>query len=140
MRIHYPAVVVSAVVYFLIGGAWYTALFGQRWMTAVDKTEEQLMAGAGPAEVFTIAFVCNLVMAYVMAALCHYTGSDTAAKGAKLGLLTWFGFVLTNMMMNYAFERQGRELLMINAGYALVGMVITGVILGAWHKKTVSSS
>lgn len=139
MRIHYPAVVVSAVVYFLIGGAWYTALFGQRWMAAVGMTEAQLAAG-GVAEAYSIAFVCNLVVAYVMAALCHYTGSDTAAKGAKLGLLTWFGFVLTNMMMNYAFERQSSELLMINAGYALVGMVITGVILGAWRKKTVSSS
>ena len=66
ITVNYLAVLVAAVVTFVIGGIWYSrALFGPRWMAAVGKTEEECRKGNRGTALFG-AFVSALMMAYVL--------------------------------------------------------------------------
>ncbi|HEV2490544.1 MAG TPA: DUF1761 domain-containing protein [Candidatus Acidoferrales bacterium] len=134
MRINYMAVVVSAIVYWLLGELWYGVIFAKPWMalehmTMADVQQMNLIAA------FIIAFVADLILAYVLANVCLWRQVDSASKGASLGVLFWIGFVGTTSLTTYQFEGRPFHLFLINYGYCLVGMVITGAILGAWKKK-----
>ncbi len=134
MRINYPAIVVAAVLHWLLGAVWYSpALFASRWMALIGKGPEQFKdSGLAP---YIVAFAANLVMAFILAIVCGYTNANTAIKGAQTGVLLWLGFVATTALSEYLFEGRPKELFMINAGYPLVGLVLMGAILGAWKKR-----
>jgi hypothetical protein len=89
-RINYAAVVVSAVLYFALGAAWFTAL-SKPWAQGAGFTPEQIAAAKPQPLPFIGAFIANLVLAYVLAWLVARTGETNAARGAKLGALLWVG-------------------------------------------------
>ncbi len=66
MRINHAAVVVAAVVYWLLGALWYGVLFGGRWVALEGLKTEQLQQQS-PTVPYIIAIVANLVLAYVLA-------------------------------------------------------------------------
>jgi hypothetical protein len=60
------AVVVAAVVYWLLGAAWFT-LLSKPWLDSIGKTMEQLTKEAvSPGIAYGVALVCNLIIAYVI--------------------------------------------------------------------------
>ncbi|HYL61963.1 MAG TPA: DUF1761 domain-containing protein [Candidatus Methylomirabilis sp.] len=136
MRTNYAAVVVSAVVYWLLGALWYAVLFNKPWMALEHVTEEQAKT-MNPVLPYIIAFVLELLMAFVLAQICTWRNANTAAKGASLGILLWIGFIGPVTYMTYMFEMRSMELFAINEFYPLVGLCLMGIILGAWTKKTV---
>ena len=44
------AIVVAGITTFMLGGVWYTALFGKAWQIAHRYSDEKVkeLAGAGP--------------------------------------------------------------------------------------------
>ena len=134
MRINYAAIVVVAVLHWLLGALWYSPLlFANRWMLLVGKSAEQL--DSHRLAPYFVAFGANLVMAYILALVCAYTGANTAVKGAQTAVLLWLGFVATTSLTAYLFEGRPKELFLINYGYSLVGLVVMGGVLGTWKKK-----
>lgn len=134
MRLNYAAIVVSAIVYWLLGGLWFGVFFTKPWMAMEGMTAGR-MQQLNPVLPYIVAFVAGLVLAYVLASVCLWRQVDTASKGASLGVLFWIGFVATTALASYQFEGRPFHLFLINYGYCLVGMVIVGAILGAWKKK-----
>jgi hypothetical protein len=135
-RVNWLAVVVAAVVYFVIGALWYSMLFGNAWMIGIGKTEAQIMAERpNPTMAFVITFICNLILSSVLAQVIVATGKATAMHGMRVAFIAWAGFIATTLMMNYQFEVRTFTLWAINAGYPLIGMLIMGGILGSWTKK-----
>ena len=134
MKTNYPAVVVCAVVYWMAGGLWYGLLFGPRWMALENMTIEQgkSMNSALP---YIITFILDLLIAYALAQLCIWRNANNAGRGAAIGLLLWIGFVGPITYTTNMYEMRPRELFAINEFYPLVGLVLMGVILGAWTKK-----
>ncbi len=66
---------------------------------------EQLQhEGGSPAVAYVVAFLSNVVIAYVLAWLVFRTGEQTAARGLKLGALLWIGLVATTMGTEFVFE------------------------------------
>ena len=135
MRPNYVAVFVAALAYWLLGAVWYSVLFNKPWMTLERITPEQL-SGANPVAPYIIAFILNLVMAFVLAQLCAWRNANTAARGAALGILIWIGFVGPAAYTTYLFEMRPKQLFAINEFYVLVGLCLMGAILGAWTRKT----
>jgi hypothetical protein len=133
MKTNYPAVVVSAIAYWLLGSVWYTVLFGKQWMALENISGTQ--PAASMAFTFTASFLLDLVMAFVLAQLCTWRNANTPARAASLGVLMWIGFVAPTMYTNYIYEMRPNSLFLINAGYVLVGFCLMGAILGAWTKK-----
>jgi len=137
VRTNWAAILVAAVVYFLMGAVWYdTHVFGTAWMRGIGKTLEQLHAeNANSPLPYILALVSNLVLAYALSWLILRLGALSAARGAWTGAMLWVGFVATSTLTQYAFEMRPRSLFLINTGYALAGMLVMGAILGAWVKR-----
>lgn len=134
MKTNYAAVVVSAVVYWLLGALWYGFLFGKEYVALERLTDDQLKS-ASPVWPYIITFFLNLLIAFVLAQLCAWRSANTAAKGASLGILLWIGFVGPITYTTYMYELRPLELFAINQFYSLVGLCIMGLVLGAWTKK-----
>lgn len=134
MRTNYAAVVVSAIVYWLLGALWYGFLFGTQYIALEHLTDEQLKS-ASPVLPYIITFFLNLLIAFVLAQLCAWRNANTAAKGASLGILLWIGFVGPITYTTYMYELRPLPLFAINQFYSLVGLCLMGLIIGAWTKK-----
>jgi len=132
IEINYLAVLVAAVVTFVIGGIWYSpALFGPRWMKAVGKSEQDLKrTNMGVA--YAGAFVTAVMMAYVLALFIGFAQAKTILSGAGIGLWAWVGFVAAPKLSNYLFSGWPRDLYLINNGYHLVSLLVMGAILAVW--------
>src|ERR1700726_4878905 len=91
MRPNYVAVFVAALAYWLLGAVWYSALFNKPWMALEHITAEQV-SGTNPVTPYIIAFILNLVIAFVLAQLCAWRNANTAPRGAAQGILIWIGF------------------------------------------------
>lgn len=96
---------------------------------------EQLQQTGNATMAYIVAFICNLVLVYMLAWVLIHTGEQTAARGMKVGALLWLGLVATTTATEYVFEVRSLEIFAINAGHPLVGMLIMGAIVGAWKKK-----
>lgn len=135
MKTNYAAVVVSAVVYWLLGAVWFGLLFGKPWMALEHITEEQARGMSTPWLPYLISFLLNLLIAFVLAQLCAWRSANTAARGAALGIFVWIGFVGPITYSTYMYEMRPNALFAINQFYPLVGLCLMGAILGAWTKK-----
>ena len=134
MKTNYPAVVVAAVVYWIMGALWFGVPFAKPWMALERMTEEQARS-ANPVLPYVISFLLNLLIAYVLAQLCLWRNATTAARGAALGILLWIGFVGPITYTTYMYELRPWQLFAINQFYPLAGLCVMGAILGAWTKK-----
>ena len=134
MYINYLAVVVCAVVYFMLGGLWYSKLlFAKPWMSAIGKTEEELKGKGGAGLAYVVAIISALVTAFLLSVFIYFAGVDSLASGTKIGFYAWLGFSVTTLTPVYFFEQRPKKLLVIYAGYTLVAFLIMGAILGVWR-------
>lgn len=136
MRVNYVAVVVAAVLYWLLGAVWFALLFGKQWMTLEHITEEQARGMANPWLPYVVSFLLNVLIAFVLAQLIAWRNATTAARGAALGIFVWIGFVGPITYTTYMYEMRPNALFAINQFYPLVGLCLMGALLGAWTKKS----
>lgn len=134
MKTNYAAVVVSAVVYWLLGAVWYGVLFSKPWMALEHITDAQAQS-MNPVLPYVITFVLNLLIAYALAQICAWRNANTAARGAAVGILLWIGFVGPITFTTNMYEMRPMELFAINHFFSLVGLCLMGIIIGAWTKK-----
>jgi uncharacterized Tic20 family protein len=135
--ISYLAVVVAAVAGWLVGAVWYS-VFANPWVAAQGKTmeafkQEQAALKGDPKRSlpFVLAFVANLVMAWVLAGLIGHLGQVSIRAGIISGAFAWLGFVVTTIAVNYAFGGRSWRLFAIDAGHWLAVLVVTGIVIGA---------
>jgi hypothetical protein len=134
VHVNVLAVFVTALETMAAGALWYSPLlFGRAWVRANGWSPEQLAdlrRRAGMS--YSVSFVCYLVMALVLEAFFSFTGASGAARGATLGALLWFGFVLTVGLTSHLFTHRRLSAFAIDAGFQLVTLVLMGVLLGVW--------
>lgn len=135
-RVNHIAVVVAAAVYFVLGAIWFTAL-RKPWLEAIGKTPDQLTGG--PATGYLVAFISNLIIAWMLAWLIIALGRKGLLAGAATGALLWLGFTATTMATEFVFEGRTLGAYGIIAGYPLIGMLVMGAILGRWQKRSASA-
>jgi surface polysaccharide O-acyltransferase-like enzyme len=134
MKTNYPAVIVAAIAYWVLGALWYGVLFSKPWMALEHMTEEQVKS-MNPVLPYVITLVVNVLIAYSLAQICIWRNADTAGRGASVGVLLWIGFVGPVTFTTYMYEMRSKELFAINQFFPLAGFVLMGGILGAWKKK-----
>jgi hypothetical protein len=138
MKTNYLAVLVAAIVYWLLGAVWYGVLFNKAWMQleGIPQAQMDAMKGAEVAIPYVVTFVLNLIIAFVLAQLCGWRNATTAAKGASLGVLLWLGIVGPVTYTTHMYEMRPLNLFLINEGYVLAGLILMGAIVGGWTKKS----
>jgi Protein of unknown function (DUF1761) len=135
VKTNYAAVIVCAVVYWLLGALWYAVLFTKPW-TALENMSPAQANSMSPVLPYVITFVLNLLIAFVLAQICIWRNANTAARGAAIGILLWIGIVGPITFTTSMYEMRPTALFAINNFYPLVGLCLMGAILGAWTKKT----
>jgi Protein of unknown function (DUF1761) len=135
-KINYAAVIVAGIAYWLVQAGWYTA-FRDPYIAALGLTPDQAAEAAKniSAVPYITALLANMVVAYVIGIVSLRTGEPTVAHGMRVALVMWMGFVVTNFATMYSFEQRPFALLAINSGSTLVGMLLSGAIVGAWTRK-----
>ena len=131
--INFFAVVIAAVVAWLVSAGWYMSL-GKIYQAAQGKTPEQCkvdMQKPGAFLPFLYAFIGNLVIAWMLAGVLGHLGQVTIKNGVISGAFLWFGFILTTMVVNFCFSGRDKRLLLIDLGNWLIVMVVMGAVIGA---------
>jgi hypothetical protein len=81
---------------------------------------------------FLIVFVSNFVMATMLYGIMKHVGPFTVRAGMISAAFCWLGFVLTTIATNYTFQGRKPMLTVIDAGYWLAALLVSGAILGAF--------
>ena len=130
VQFNYPAVLAAAVVSFVVGGAWYSPLlFAKVWMKEAGLDEAKLQS-ARLGKVFSLSFVCSLVMAFNLAAFLG--AKATLGFGIFAGFATGLGWVAMSLAIIYMFEQRSLKLWLVNGGCQVVTYTLMGAILGGW--------
>ncbi len=130
IQVNYVAVVISAVAAMVVGSIWYGPLFGKAWMKLVGITKADVKKEEMP-KMYGAMFAGALIEAYVLSIFIHYAGAYTLVNGIKTGVWAWLGFVATVMLGNYMFSKKPMNLYFIDAGYALVNLMVMGAIIAS---------
>ncbi len=134
--LNYLAVLVAAVLAFLLGGLWYSpAVFGRAWVRGHGLTEEQVKEMRKRAGLhYAIVALLLLLMAYATGRLLfHWHVASGVATGISLALLIWLGFVLTTALMGVLLGGRRLAGVAIDLGYQLACLLIMGIVLAAWR-------
>lgn len=125
------AVIVSGILYIVIGGLWYSPkVFGSKWM---ELSKIQPGACKDMGKCYVGAFVLGLIMSFVLALFVHAAQATTALEGAKVGFWAWLGFGATIPFSAVLWERKPLSLYLMHAGCLLVTLLIIGALLAVWH-------
>jgi hypothetical protein len=128
-RINWLAVIVAAIVPFLVGSLWYGPLFMKQW-SALTGIRRGTPGQNSMALTFGSSAVLNLIIA---TSLAMFIGGGGWRFGVFAGFMSGFTFVAMAFGITYLFESRPLRLWLINAGYHSVVFTIMGAILGAWH-------
>lgn len=129
--INFVAVLVAALIFMAVGFVWYALpVFGKIWMKEVGLNESDLKKGPGSG--YAIAMAAGFVQAYVLAHFIDYTNAVTWTDGFTTGLWIGVGFVAMAIAANYVFARRSAMLWMIDAGYFIVALGLSGAVLAVW--------
>jgi hypothetical protein len=133
---NYLAIVIAAVAAWLAGAVWYN-IVAKPWVAAQGKTMDQFKAEVDARKgsihawlPFALAFVAELVMAYVLAGTVGHVGRVTIRTAVISGLFIWAGFMLTTMLVNNAFAGRKYALTAIDADHWLLVVIVMGVVIG----------
>ena len=123
-------ILVATIAAFALGWLWYGPLFGQKWLEALGKTQDELKPSPKP---FIISFFAALLTCIVLAVLMNGLGMTSLSGGLVIGAITGIGFIATSMASDSAFCGWSMQLFLIQSGYRVVYNILMGGILGVWQ-------
>ena len=125
------ALLVSAVVQFLLGWVWYGMIFKKSWTALVGFKEGS--KGLNPIFSMACTFVANVILSFALVHLILLVSKPDFFSGASLGIVCWLGFMAAPLFMQHIFERRPANLFAINAAYWMLAMALSGGILAVWR-------
>ena len=133
VRINHKIVWILIVIYFLIGWGWY-AVFGETWLNQHAKTATDIERTHNVGA-YVLAFVGAIVINYVLALLIARTNPESFWCGVKVALALWIVLFLEYATISVfsAFETNPWPLVCIDMGRPLLGMLISGFVLGRFR-------
>ena len=138
LPINLLAVLVAAVVAFVLGFLFHGPLLGKWWMKLADihPTGNEKMSGMVPQMLWN--FLANFVTAYVLAVVylyastSMYLGATGAVGGIIVAVWIWLGFLVTSSSIGVIWMKHKVSLWLFEAGCSLVVMIAMGAIVGGW--------
>jgi hypothetical protein len=133
--LNYWAILVSGLAYWIIGSVWFSAIAGRVWSAELEKHGVKIKQPT-KSELITklmTTFVLNVLLAFGLAVFIYTSGIVRLQGGIKVGLVAGICFSFATIAIAYTWESRSIRLLLIDAGYALVGIVTASVILTLWR-------
>jgi Protein of unknown function (DUF1761) len=122
------AVLVAAMVAFVVGGIWYAPLlFGEGWQTH-PRLPEHLRAHK-PALIFGIGFLLSLIAALMFAIFLgpHPSMQIAVLTGCAAGLV-WIVIGFARNYRSRVSKGRSLELCLINGGFHAVQFMVLGLV------------
>ena len=131
ISINYLAVLITAIVSFIIGAIWYSkVLFAKPWERLSNV---KMGEGKNLPLLFIINFIATFIVAWVFAHTVKYAGATTFIDAILVGFFTWLGyFALATLLGTILWESKPFNLYLINAGYWLINLLVMATILTMW--------
>lgn len=131
--INFLAVIVSTLVYFVLGALWYSPLlFDKQFMRFRGATREQLMAE--PPIKYLYALLSDLLSALVLAIIINLVKPAGVVDGIFVGVVMAVGLVASGTLKFSIFSiGPSKGLWAVFAGYVIVGFAVMGAILTLWR-------
>lgn len=129
-ELNWIAIVVSAVVVFVVSAIYYVALGGplSRLSDAYANTGERPAAST-----LVVELLRNLVVATVVAGIARLIGVTDIGGALLLGLALWIGFPLVILVGSVVHERVPPALAAIHTGDWLLKLLIISAIVTLWR-------
>ena len=127
---------VAGLATFLIGGLWYTAMFGKLWQRLHGYNEEKMkeMHARRPPPIFFGGMIGGyLIIALSVALLLRAFKVESAIDGATVGLLLWVGPAAAIQLTGWLASDKPIGVYLIDISYQLIYLVMMGAILGGWR-------
>ncbi len=135
--VHFVAVLVAAVVAFVIGFLAHGPVAGKLWMRLanVHPTGNEKLSDMIP-QMLANLFV-NIVSAYALAMIYAYATASNYVQagiggGIMCAILVWAGFNLTTTSVDMIWMGKSKKLWLFEAVASLVVFVAMGSIIAAW--------
>jgi len=127
----YLEILIAAAAAFLLGFAWYTALFGKAWQAETGITDEQ--AQSGMAITHGGAFLMMCVIAYAINYIIglHPVEDQTFVHGMFHGAMSCILYALPLLAINMLYQKKSLKLFFIDGGYAVLFFAVIGGVLAA---------
>jgi hypothetical protein len=133
-RINWLAVMTAAFATFMLGGIWYTALFGKLWQRLHSYSDDQLAQmrrNRPPPVFFGVMILGYMVMALTTAMIVTGLDARSWMTGAAIGLVLWAG-VLAVQATGHVASNKPWSALWLDAAYQLIYLTMTGAIAAGW--------
>ena len=114
----YLAAAVGAVVSFLVGCLWYTALFGKKWQTLMGFSDERVK------EIFTPKRMICAILCEWFSAACLTGILFNAAQGVWIAAAMAAVFLVFSSAKLGIFDGKKPAMIFINTGYMLLSVAI----------------
>lgn len=130
MSVNWWAVIVAALVQMAVGFIWFSpALFFKAWL---DANGIQTTPKPRPA-VFLMMLVLTLISSYGLVLIFANLGIRSAAAGLAAAFFIWLATLMPFTVGTTMATGRKQSLIWMEFGHTLIGILLAGLILGAWH-------
>jgi hypothetical protein len=129
---NFLAVIVAALVNYIIGALWYGVIFRKAWSN---------LSGVGEMKVTAASVILGLVGAFLTAYILHhalffaneYLRTSGVGGGLMVGFFNWIGFIAPVTIGVVTYEKKPFALWILNNAYWLISLLVMGIILAVWQ-------
>lgn len=132
IHVNFLAVLVAAVVNYLIATVWYAVLVASLWkrLTGISDMKPKPVA---MATVFIGSVVMSFVLLHSIVFGNAYLKISGLAGGLMGGFWSWLGFVAPVTLANVVYERRPWKLWVLDNSFWLISLLAMGAILSVWQ-------
>ena len=100
------------------------------------RTKKEDVEGGAGASIYITAFVCQLVMAFVLSGLIFKispmlgSAGFSVTAGMIVAFMIWIGFIIPTQIVNNLFQLKPFFLTLIDGGHWLGVLLIQGIVIG----------
>ena len=123
--------VIGGLAAFMLGFAWYTALFGKIWQAETGITDEE--AQSGMAITHGGAFLMMIIISFGLNFIVnmHPPEEQTFVHGAFHGALACAMYALPLMVINYLYQKKSFKLMCVDGLYAICFFALSSGVMAA---------
>lgn len=137
LPINILAVIVSAVVAFILGFLFHGPILGKLWMKLanIHPTGNEKLGDMIPQMLWNLlsnlATALTLSVIYLFASTSPYVG-EGAWGGIIIALWLWLGFLVASSSIEVIWMGRSVKLWLFECACSLVVMVVMGAIIASW--------
>lgn len=132
------AILVATFSAFVIGAIWFgPKTFYPIWAKALGNDPNAENAKIGPAVLFGLTFVAQLVMAFAVALVLELVevahGSVAITDGLTVGFVLGVMVAAASSLSHRLFAQQGFKVWAIEVGQDALAILVMALIIAAWR-------